>query len=78
MQMVLKCADIGHLAAATHTHKRWAGLLEEEFFRQVGSLLLSTYPLGALTELMQQEQHAVVAGSIDGPGGLKSALPREA
>ena len=34
MQMVLKCADIGHLAAAPRTHKRWAYQLEEEFFRQ--------------------------------------------
>ena len=33
--MVLKCADIGHLAAGIHTHKRWAFQLEEEFFRQV-------------------------------------------
>ena len=32
--MVLKCADIGHLAAAARTHKRWAYQLEEEFFRQ--------------------------------------------
>lgn len=35
VQMVLKCADIGHLAAGIHTHKRWAFQLEEEFFRQV-------------------------------------------
>ena len=33
--MVLKCADIGHLAANVATHKRWAYQLEEEFFRQV-------------------------------------------
>ena len=33
--MVLKCADIGHLAADIKTHKRWAFQLEEEFFRQV-------------------------------------------
>ena len=36
MQMLLKCADIGHLAADVITHKRWAYQLEEEFFRQVG------------------------------------------
>jgi len=35
VQMVLKCADIGHLAADPKTHKRWAYQLEEEFFRQV-------------------------------------------
>ena len=33
--MMLKCADIGHLAADVATHKRWAYQLEEEFFRQV-------------------------------------------
>ena len=35
MQMVIKCADIGHLAVDPKTHKRWAYQLEEEFFRQV-------------------------------------------
>ena len=35
VQMVLKCADIGHLAAPPRTHRRWAFQLEEEFFRQV-------------------------------------------
>ncbi|KAA6420588.1 MAG: hypothetical protein FRX49_09381 [Trebouxia sp. A1-2] len=33
-QMLLKCADIGHLAAAPALHQRWAYQLEEEFFRQ--------------------------------------------
>ncbi len=35
LQMVLKCADIGHLSVDPKTHKRWAFQLEEEFFRQV-------------------------------------------
>ncbi len=35
VQMVIKCADIGHLAADHNTHKRWSYKLEEEFFRQV-------------------------------------------
>ena len=35
VQMILKCADIGHLAASPRTHRRWAFQLEEEFFRQV-------------------------------------------
>jgi len=34
-QMLLKCADIGHLTAAPASHKRWALQLEEEFFQQV-------------------------------------------
>lgn len=37
VQMVLKCADIGHLAADVATHKRWSLKLEEEFFRQVSA-----------------------------------------
>ena len=35
LQVALKCADIGHLAATPDVHKRWAYLLEEEFFLQV-------------------------------------------
>ena len=37
-QVILKCADIGHLTAAPKTHKRWAVQLEEEFFRQARPL----------------------------------------
>ncbi|KAL0048533.1 hypothetical protein WJX82_005213 [Trebouxia sp. C0006] len=33
-QMLLKCAGIGHLAAAPANHRRWALYLEEEFFQQ--------------------------------------------
>lgn len=32
--MALKCSDVGHLTAPPEVHKRWVGLLEEEFFRQ--------------------------------------------
>lgn len=35
VQVALKCADIGHLAASPEVHKRWALLLEKEFFLQV-------------------------------------------
>ena len=41
LQMVLKCADIGHLAADLKTHQRWAYQLEEEFFQQVRLLTCS-------------------------------------
>ncbi|KAG1655380.1 hypothetical protein FOA52_006970, partial [Chlamydomonas sp. UWO 241] len=34
MKMVLKWADIGHLAAPLAVHKRWIGLLQEEMFQQ--------------------------------------------
>lgn len=43
LQMVLKCADIGHLAAGPRTHRRWAFQLEEEFFRQVPSAHLCVF-----------------------------------
>ncbi|KAG2430444.1 hypothetical protein HXX76_009967 [Chlamydomonas incerta] len=34
LQICLKVADIGHLAGTLPVHKRWLGVLEEEFFRQ--------------------------------------------
>ncbi|GIL94723.1 hypothetical protein Vretimale_939 [Volvox reticuliferus] len=34
LQMALKAADIGHLGEELEVHKRWLGVLEEEFFRQ--------------------------------------------
>lgn len=40
LQMMLKCADIGHLAADCKTHKRWAYQLEEEFFQQVSWVII--------------------------------------
>ena len=36
---MLKCADIGHLAATPASHQRWAFQLEEELFRQVPGYL---------------------------------------
>lgn len=35
VQVALKCADVGHLAAPWDVHLRWVSGLEEEFFRQV-------------------------------------------
>lgn len=34
LQVGLKCADVGHLAAPWDVHHRWVSGLEEEFFRQ--------------------------------------------
>uniref|UniRef100_A0A7S0RAQ3 Phosphodiesterase n=1 Tax=Chlamydomonas leiostraca TaxID=1034604 RepID=A0A7S0RAQ3_9CHLO len=34
LQVALKCADLGHLAAPRAVHGRWVSLLEEELFRQ--------------------------------------------
>ena len=37
LQVALKCADVGHLAAPRSVHWTWVQLLEEEFFRQVSA-----------------------------------------
>lgn len=37
-QMALKAGDLGHLAAPREVHKKWVSTLEEENFRQVGTL----------------------------------------
>ena len=34
LQIALKCADLGHLAAPQAVHTRWVDLLAEEFFQQ--------------------------------------------
>lgn len=49
MQMLLKCADIGHLAAAPANHKRWALQLEEEFFQQVAICMVAALHLACCT-----------------------------
>lgn len=57
VQVALKCADIGHLAASPDVHNRWALLLEEEFFLQVSSSLHNRTPsqcvAGTIWELSQ-------------------------
>lgn len=60
LQMLLKCADIGHLAAAPANHRRWALYLEEEFFQQVtvhlahGASILYSVTLADLQFINQQ------------------------
>ncbi len=34
LQIALKCADLGHLAAPQAVHTRWVDFLAEEFFQQ--------------------------------------------
>ncbi|DBB11697.1 TPA: putative 3',5'-cyclic phosphodiesterase pde-3 [Trebouxia sp. C0006] len=59
-QMLLKCAGIGHLAAAPANHRRWALYLEEEFFQQVtvhlahGASILYSVTLADLQFINQQ------------------------
>lgn len=52
--MLLKCADIGHLAADQETHKKWAYQLEEEFFQQVIHCSCSPAPLHFPVSIMTQ------------------------
>ncbi|KAK9824027.1 hypothetical protein WJX72_007091 [[Myrmecia] bisecta] len=33
-QVMMKCADLGHLSAGREVHAKWVGLLQEEFFCQ--------------------------------------------
>ena len=60
LQMLVKCADIGHLAATPRTHKRWATQLEEEFFRQVMHCTWSSYAMLCLAMLC----HAVLCHAM--------------
>ena len=53
LQVALKCADIGHLAATPDVHKRWAYLLDEEFFLQV----LLPANTACLTQYTVQDTH---------------------
>lgn len=60
MQMALKMADIGHLAAPREQHKMWACRLEEELFLQgdaekvigltISPLMDRTSPTGGVTK----------------------------
>ena len=63
--MVVKCADIGHLAADIKTHQRWAFQLEEEFFRQVPLAALSIHVMKFLLAL-QPSLKALGFGSWHG------------
>lgn len=57
VQMVVKCADIGHLAASPRIHRQWAYQLEEEFFRQVRDLSF----VNQVIVLHLGQQHVTVA-----------------
>ena len=48
--MVMKCADLGHLAGSHDVHLRWVHLLEEEMFRQGDRERVCGYTLSPLMD----------------------------
>lgn len=66
LQMMLKCADIGHLAAAPASHQRWAFQLEEEFFQQVSSCVgtKSLLPYCTLTSLQHRKAPYLIVAKL--------------
>ena len=70
--MVLKCADIGHLASAPRMHKRWAYQLEEEFFRQGDLERACGLPLSPLMD--RQTQGGMTRSQVRGSSSLPFSL----
>ncbi|KAG2430481.1 hypothetical protein HXX76_010004 [Chlamydomonas incerta] len=54
LQICLKVADIGHLAGTLPVHKRWLGVLEEEFFRQGDREKAEGLPISPLFDRAKQ------------------------
>jgi len=50
MKMVLKWADIGHLAGSWDVHQKWLERLEEELFRQGDQERLNSLPVSPLMD----------------------------
>ena len=50
MQMVMKCADLGHLASEESVHMKWVSALEEEMFRQGDLEKSKGYPISPLMD----------------------------
>ena len=50
VQVALKCADVGHLALPTRTHKLWVERLQEEFFLQGDEERKKGMPISALMD----------------------------
>lgn len=75
LQMALKCADIGHLAAAPELHKKWAKRLEEELFLQgdmerergmpISPLMDRTSPKGGVTRSQVCSKTSLVCGCAE-------------
>eukprot|EP00877_Chromochloris_zofingiensis_P004948 jgi/Chrzof1/14454/Cz09g03160.t1 len=61
LQMLLKCADLGHLASPPAVHRQWVLCLEEELFRQgdrekaVGL---------AVSPLMDRDKHGITKSQV--------------
>lgn len=49
-QLALKCADLGHLAAALPVHLKWVSALEAEFFAQGDEERARSMPISPLCD----------------------------
>ena len=85
LQIALKCADLGHLAAEWGVHTRWLGRLEEEFFRQGDLERGAGLPISPLFDRTKQgvSKSQVGAGEMghrysmpQGPATCRPARPR--
>jgi hypothetical protein len=54
LQMALKCADLGHLAAPLGVHLRWVAALEAEFFAQGDAEKAAGLPVSPLCDRNKQ------------------------
>ena len=64
LQLAIKCADIGHLAASVPNHKRWAYLLEE--VSHASTLLPQEVPSSSWTYLMDKACHRQLRLLVNG------------
>ena len=65
MQMAIKVADVGHLAACFPVHYRWVKCLEEEFFMQGDREAAADMPI---TRFMDRSQAGVSKSQVSGAG----------
>ncbi|KAG2436172.1 hypothetical protein HYH02_011675 [Chlamydomonas schloesseri] len=80
LQVALKVADIGHLGEEIEVHKRWLGVLEEEFFNQGDRERALGLPISPLFDRTKQGVSKSQVGFYDFVGlplvhAISSAFP---
>ena len=78
LQLVIKCADVGHTGAELGVHKRWLAALEEEFFRQGDQERARGLAISPLFDRTKQgcskSQTGFYQASIGGVGAMRVRL----